>query len=84
LIGKETAMTRAVLLLCAMSLVGCGWWGNPANPGNPGYRSYAGEPGSIVDLSGPLRPVRPEPSVPIPAASALPPVSSTPLPPPRP
>jgi hypothetical protein len=77
-------MTRAVLLLCAMSLAGCGWWGNPANPGNPGDRPYAGEPGSIVDLSGPLRAVRPEPSVPIPPAATLPSVSSTPPPPPRP
>jgi hypothetical protein len=80
-------MTRAVLLVCAVSLAGCGWWSNPANPGNPGNTPYVGEPGSIVDLSGPLRPVRPEPVSQIPPlspTSTLPPVSSTPLPPPRP
>lgn len=79
-------MTRAVLLFCALSLAGCGAWSNPANPGNSANRNYAGEPGSIVDLSGPLRPVRSEPDTSIaePPASLLPAVSTTPLPPPRP
>jgi hypothetical protein len=76
--------TRTILLLCAAAgLSGCGWWGDPANPGNPGNTLYAGEPGSIFDASaGPPRPVRPEPDLSPPRVSPLPPVSTTPLPPP--
>jgi hypothetical protein len=79
-------MTRAVLLLCTLSLAGCNWWNPTAsgNPGNPSGMPYAGEPGSVFANVGPPRPVGPEssynpaiappPRLPV-TSGALPPVS---------